>query len=152
MKQFSNANHMYADAFEDYFVPIKTAHGTRGSGYWPWHGNAAFADMLGLAGSGAWRDWPDGLYCPNLPDRIVGNEGRCYAWNHYNNDQNGWTDKSVIKRVAVKGPAQKLQMVDANDWHVSGPYRDLGGTSPSRGSRSGSFGGGLALRPLHMRI
>ena len=114
LKQYSTANHMYADDFENVFVPI---HLETGPGYWDrqeWPGNAAYFDRMGVDINAA--GLPDGLHCPNHPTDSV-SWWNMYGMNWYGIDR-GWSDHPQVHRTTVVSPARKVQTVDAADWHV----------------------------------
>ena len=120
-RQFSMANHMYADENENYFVPIKTAHGTRGAWYYIWWHENSYREMLGAQ---RWQDqyaWPEGLACPNAPSERInnGNIPRIYGFNRTGLPESGnWSDPAAVRRTGVVNPASKFQMLDGNDWHL----------------------------------
>ena len=121
LKQYSTANHMYADDFENVFVPI---HLETGPGYWDrqeWMHNNAYFDRMGVDRS---QGLPEGLECPNRPDNV--GFWRMYAMNWHGIDR-GWSDHPQVHRTTVVSPARKVQTVDSGDWHISG----TGGANPS---------------------
>lgn len=125
MKQYLNANQMYANENEQRFVPIKTAHGTRGSGYYWWGGSNHFPTyraMMGLRRNGA---FPDDYLCPSIPEGYR-NYGRNYGYNHQNFNFGGgsgaWSVERIIHIPKVTQPSLKNQIIDHNDWHVHMSY------------------------------
>jgi prepilin-type N-terminal cleavage/methylation domain-containing protein len=112
LKQFSNANHMYADDFENTFVPI---HWSTGPGYWSrqeWVNNHEYFDRMNVDRS---IGFPDGLRCPTHPDDVTWS--RMYAMNWHGVDI-AWSNGPEVSRTDVVSPARKVQTVDASDWHM----------------------------------
>ena len=144
LRQFGLANQMYADAYDNWFVPIKTAHGTRGSWYWYWYGMPAFRSQLGVGGE--LKDpWPSGLVCPStLSERIENGE---VEYSYAPNDTalpdppTGWTDAYVLKRTGVVNPSQKIQMCDSSSWTTALWYANYRTNWDQYGEQNQSMGG-----------
>jgi len=150
LKQFSNANHMYADSEDDAFPPVKTEHGTRGSWYWMWRIIPKYNDLLGIAGEGQSRAWPEGLFCPNLPDWRNYHQGRVYAMNRTGiPTPQCCSSEMIVHRVDVQGASQKIQMAESNDWHCHRNWASYEDSWDLYGEASAGEGGAKTITYRH---
>jgi prepilin-type processing-associated H-X9-DG protein/prepilin-type N-terminal cleavage/methylation domain-containing protein len=126
-KQITNANAMYVSDGDGWFVPVNMGPpvaslvwGTR------WMQNELFMGYLGGKATSSWyggTEYPLGLTCPSMPERDPLQVGfwRSLGFNHTGVS---WFDAYGepflgVRSNAVKHPSDKLQMVDASDFHVN---------------------------------
>ncbi|WP_432799941.1 prepilin-type N-terminal cleavage/methylation domain-containing protein [Poriferisphaera sp. WC338] len=110
-RQLAIANEVYANDYDDTYVPVKTAGG--GGVYRPWLWNSYY--MTDLVGLEPVLPQP-GLICPDRPDDAF----HSYGWNHQDAPvPDGWFSHIEINRLNIKNPSQKLFIADATDWHLT---------------------------------
>jgi prepilin-type N-terminal cleavage/methylation domain-containing protein/prepilin-type processing-associated H-X9-DG protein len=128
-KQLATANAMYVSDGDGWFVPmsmgppdpVHPAWGTR------WMQNPLYQSYAGARYTTDWwgrSHWPPGLSCPTMPTRTpYEQEGmwRSYGFNHTTVN---WIDAPVTGTLAVHAPkvllpTDKIQLIDASDWHVT---------------------------------
>ena len=138
-KQFGLAHQMYANDADDWFVP----HRTNGTSL-PWYRNIKWRAMMSLPPHTGLPDYPEGLFCPDIPQ-----DGRDVRAG-FNYGGNGGTDTNgrIAPRVEtnmpwangdysttssttgagdavrhnrnkIKTPSGKLQLADASDWNIN---------------------------------
>ena len=110
MRQFSLANQMYADAYEQFFVPIKTADVP---GPWiSWTGFEPFRRMLSSSGG-----WAQELQCADRLSiyRDKQQWGLGYGFN-YSDIGIAYANALSIHRSRIPGPAGKAQLTESNYW------------------------------------
>ena len=113
LKQYGLANHMYADASENWFVPIIDPTNWTSGGWW--YQNDKYRNMLGLSNSAAAGNiMPEGLLCPAMPSDLR-NAGRVDRSYSVNRGPIPWGGVVATRRTGVVNPAQKGWMVDGND-------------------------------------
>ena len=125
VKQIGFANQMYADAADNWYVPLYVTRPYNER----WWFNELYGDMLGIEVDGP---WPDGLLCPSAPiDRIRSTSG---IYGHQSMPADGMAVSCIygfnrcsvrpengvmaIRRTAIGSPASTLQMVDATGWRT----------------------------------
>ncbi len=118
-RQLGVANQMYADANQDLFVPVKTAHGTNGSGYYAWVHNITYRQMLG---TGPKVDPRLPMRCPVIKDvtETARNSNNSFGWNWAKVVKpDGNFDLHVgVVRSKVTRPAETIWLIDGTDWHI----------------------------------
>lgn len=136
-RQFAAASNLYADDFNNTFVPIQIQTGVGYSDRLLWTQNIAYLQRVGipigktfmLVSSDGHKNeaynLPVKYLCPMLPATFPGStvyrENRCYGFNWYNTANNwGYADVTIL-RSKVKTPGGTLQMTDINDYHTSSP-------------------------------
>ena len=157
MRQFGLANQMYADASDNWFVPIKSFAEPFPDDIWAW--NSKFRSMMGLPpltsadlnhGDGfSHGGYPSGFACPsNLSRRIeIGDVIHSYAMNRANHpSQNedgmfGPNGMWVYRRVGIPSPASRIQMEDANEWDMGQPHANYNTRWLPYGEKRGIEGG-----------
>lgn len=127
LKQFATANAMYLSDSDGWYVPLsigpvdflRRGWGTR------WMQNYLFQSYLGGHNTGDWvgkTEWPLGLSCPSMPTRTPdAQEGmwRTYGFNHTTVAWGGAPATFGIHAPKVLLPQDKIQLIDASDWHVT---------------------------------
>ena len=109
-RQFATAHHMYADDSDDYFISSNYYD----PGWSHWYQNAKFRSMMGM--EPGFR-WPEGLYCPNLPDAdrdsydpasngAIGALNSTYKFTAFDN----------VHRTSVVQPARVIQIAEGVNW------------------------------------
>jgi len=136
LRQFAVANEMYADQNNNGYVPIKSRHGTRGSGYYAWFDHDLFMkDMLGMDRGG--RLYLK-LLCPDLPypERDnpspwqangirPGGTDNNYGWNRTGVSlPDGWNSHIEVNRLRIVRPSEKIHNLDGTDWHTYKSFAD----------------------------
>jgi len=127
LKQYGNANHLYADAEDGYFVPVWQGGADNPNQQGEWYRNAKFRAQLSMnneVGKGDARLYPEGLVCPSLPDQYMppstwggGTHGHVYGMNWTNVVPQGealWDGNTAPHRVTLKRPFDRFQQGDAN--------------------------------------
>ena len=129
-KQLSQAHQMYANAAEDWFVPVEI------SGFGGWYRWIQYRQFLGLAPGDL---WPEGLVCPAVPeDRkaivqfnlgVNGTTGGAFPvktgapWKTGDRATGGTATGAgtsyQVFRGKVRMPAGKMHMNDGSGWRVS---------------------------------
>ena len=115
--QWSMANHMYADESKDIYVPIRSVDGR----YWMW--NTLFRKLTHAPPINRGKaEFLDGVKCSKLEPDAVGSGGLIRNWGGWNRSPQGWTAGLYIRRNRLKNPWEKIQWIDATDWHVDWRY------------------------------
>ena len=122
-RQYFSGYSLYADAWENLYTPIKTAHGTNGTSYFAWQSNVSMRQMMGMNAS---LDPLGQLPCPNRPDPPFFTASYGFSWIFIRTDpavsatQPAFNpDPIQIKRPRVVNPSEKMAFVDATDWHMA---------------------------------
>ena len=147
LKQMGLANQMYADASENWFVPLYVVSPYQDR----WWMNDLYQSSMGIETDG---HWPEGLLCPAAPADKIRNTPN---WPHQNNPVPGMVINCVygmnrtgtwridghmaIRRTGVQSPASTVQTGDAiawryhhalasptywdayGDWNTAGPWQ-----------------------------
>ncbi|MBI1372009.1 MAG: prepilin-type N-terminal cleavage/methylation domain-containing protein [Phycisphaera sp.] len=135
IRQYVFGNEMYADANNNVYVPIKTAHGTNGSGYYGWYANKFYMTSI-LNMKPSWS--LPSLICPERPFRDSpnpaafgadgirnGGTGNTYGWNWEGvYTPNGWNSHIQNNRLKIITPDKKVHMADGTDWHLTKSMAD----------------------------
>lgn len=136
-KQFGLAEQMYADAYENWYVPIKWNDVPMPDRIWAY--NTGLRQILGLKPVNVAADlksngdgfthggYPtNGWICPTTTDRNkeIGCVIHTYAMNIANtperNDRMNWPGPlQGFKRTDIQQPSAKKQMVEGNEWRVN---------------------------------
>lgn len=116
LKQFGLANQMYADASDNWFVPVLNS-GASPWWYGVWSFNGKYRSMLGLRVSEGYQLAPEGFVCPSAPD----DEADLGHWQHtYSMNTGGMVSYyKAVHRDSLPHPSSKVQMLDANEWHTN---------------------------------
>ena len=116
IKQHQFANHLYADANDNWYVPISSAEVDR------WYRNLAFRAMFGWGDTitGAFNDHeaPSEFLCPSAFEYEVvhGHWRHVYSMNGYETSTAG---KYVFRRPGVVQPASKIAFIDGNEFYMN---------------------------------
>ena len=126
-KQVANANAMYVSDGDGWWVPINDGAPIAPSLVWGtrWVQNEQFMSYLGAKRTTSWwglTEYPLGLICPSMPGRTPVQVGfwRTMGFNHTNIrwwDAHGYPFLGV-RADEIEKPGEKLQMIDASDFHV----------------------------------
>jgi prepilin-type processing-associated H-X9-DG protein/prepilin-type N-terminal cleavage/methylation domain-containing protein len=141
LRQYAQANVMYANDHRNWYVPLKWGYANPGAGWPPlpaglappeipfqsWISNAGFFRALGLK---AWTSdrVPNGLVCPDaVLSQETGNAkagyliSRSYGYNL--TGFNWYADPpryyTGLHQGDLKRPSEKLMFIDATDWVVT---------------------------------
>lgn len=123
IRSYGLANEFYANEYDDCYCPV---HRWNGSTFtWRWRDNAhEFINMIGgittARQNGTERD--PGVYCPGATHAIaVENVGYSYGLNSMTSDHDRPPEEHAYAywpRGAIRKPAIKLMMADAEDYHI----------------------------------
>jgi len=114
LNQYGVANNLYANDFDDYFVPVNAAVMRK------WNCNTEYRAMLGL---GPGWDFEDEMKCPSLHPDAVGSGGMSRNFYGFNRYPRGYGDCPVIvRRGKVQNPAGIIQNIEGTDWHITLGY------------------------------
>jgi prepilin-type N-terminal cleavage/methylation domain-containing protein/prepilin-type processing-associated H-X9-DG protein len=115
MKQYATGNQMYADANNQFFVPIKT--GDVGSYKWQaWTGYQPFRPMLGVRLTGK---WPQEMQCVNRLDIYRNKQqwGLGYGYNYQDiGIKYSTVNWLIVHQAKVPTPSTKVQLAESNYW------------------------------------
>ncbi|MBI1374235.1 MAG: prepilin-type N-terminal cleavage/methylation domain-containing protein [Phycisphaera sp.] len=121
--QMTIANFMYADANNDYYVPING----NALGLPIWSQNKMYMSLINAKPGRP--DQLNGLECPSAPDgkplaipgQHHGVHYNIYGWNWTNVSNVGY-NPTLVRRLGVTQPADTAQLVDGTDWHIHMNY------------------------------
>lgn len=113
LKRFGDAMHLYADSQDNMFPPHRRLGYER-----PWFGHLAYREQLGIDSN--WWSLPDELLCPARPPGLPNEAWRVYGENATNLPvvQEPEGEAVYVNRSLVSHPQDKVQLIDANDYHV----------------------------------
>ncbi|QNN22976.1 type II secretion system protein [Planctomycetales bacterium ZRK34] len=124
LRQYVIANELYANDFQNRYVPVRTAdgEGTKGRNYDTWMHNTHYQKILSAPGAlNRYSEDEPFLDCPDLVRKPVrgfsGSYGMVWSWVQPN-----WDTSLVVYRVDVKHPSEAAEIVDGTDWHIQVPY------------------------------
>lgn len=160
MRQYGLGQQMYADAYNESFVPIRWTSQNMPDEIWAY--NTAYRQILGLPPIDVQADlkshgdgfthggYPsDAWLCPSTTDRrkeigcVIHTYGMNYANTPSQNNKMNWPGGLLgFKRVHLQSPSSRIQMVDANEWrfnlsHIN-PVSNWEVTGEVRGAQGGS--------------
>jgi len=127
LRQFANANVIYASRWRGYYVPLSTPPDLDENNFWltRWMQNPDYQSTFAARNEPTywwgWSIWPRGMLCPDQPaehQEAEWNMWRVYAFNR--TGFNIVNSTLGYRRSEVHHPATTAQMVDASDWHTAG--------------------------------